>query len=111
MKNRKYSLFTIFEKVNLDQDGNSLNLDEFKRIITFMKNSADLKIVEILFEMVDEDSSGLISLEEFKQFFGVEEIEEMKVFNEKNNTWLEQTHDRKKKTYNPKIIRNSRISF
>lgn len=88
MRNRKYSLYTIFKKVNLDEDGDSLNLDEFKRIITFMKNSADLKIVEILFNMVDEDSSGLISLEEFKRFFGVEEIEDMKVFNEKNNTWL-----------------------
>ena len=49
MKNRKYSLYTIFNKVNLDDDGDSLNMDEFKRIITFMKNSADIKIVEILF--------------------------------------------------------------
>ena len=53
-----------------------------------MKNSADPKIVQILFEMADEDSSGLITLEEFKRFFGVEEIEDMKAFDEKNNTWL-----------------------
>jgi hypothetical protein len=38
--------------------------------------------------MVDEDGSGLISLQEFKQYFNVEEIDDLKKLEEKNKTWL-----------------------
>jgi Ca2+-binding EF-hand superfamily protein len=66
MKKRKYAIHTIFEKINLDENSSSLNFEEFYRMITHIKSSASKTPAKILFEMVDLDNSGLISLKEFK---------------------------------------------
>jgi hypothetical protein len=65
-----------------------LNFEEFYRIVTHLKRSATKTPAKVLFDMIDEDGSELVSLTEFKLYFGVEEIEEMEKLTKKNDSWL-----------------------
>lgn len=67
---RSQALMDLFKKYDKNGDG-TLNKDELRRLISdcFQPNQVDTVVAEFL-KYSDTSGDGLVSLEEFKSFFG-----------------------------------------
>ena len=69
-----YFAYELFEKIDSDAEKKTMSIQEFMRLIKELKHEIHQKAAQRLFDIIDEDQSGFISISEFKRFFEVKEI-------------------------------------